>query len=285
MNHFNCIYIYINKINNHKYVGQAKDFNKRYKQHINSSNNKKQKYDYNVPFHNAIRKYGIENFEIIILKENLKTKCLMDLYEYYYIKKYDCLSEDNYNISDGGHNGNPFAGKSNEEMKEIGKRISEKNSGINNGMYGKHHKEESKQKIKEKQIWQQGENHPMYGKHHNEKTKQKMSESLKGRESWNKGKKISEEHKQKIKESKKNISKETREKISKSREQYKGKNHPRARKVAQYDLDGNLIKVWDYIKQVADYLGVSKETFRTRLNGKYSNEYKGFIWKYLEEEK
>ncbi len=27
-NHYNCIYMYINKINGHKYVGQAKNFNK-----------------------------------------------------------------------------------------------------------------------------------------------------------------------------------------------------------------------------------------------------------------
>ena len=31
MNHYNCIYLYINKINNKKYIGQAKDFNKRHK--------------------------------------------------------------------------------------------------------------------------------------------------------------------------------------------------------------------------------------------------------------
>ena len=86
-NHYNCIYLYINKINGHKYVGQAKNFIKRYKEHINSSNNKKRKYDYDVPFHRAIRKYGIENFEIIILKEDLSTQCLMTFWECYYFEK------------------------------------------------------------------------------------------------------------------------------------------------------------------------------------------------------
>lgn len=32
-NHFNCIYMYINKVNGKRYVGKAKDFNKRHKQH------------------------------------------------------------------------------------------------------------------------------------------------------------------------------------------------------------------------------------------------------------
>ena len=31
MNHYNCVYMYVNTINNKTYVGQAKDFNKRKK--------------------------------------------------------------------------------------------------------------------------------------------------------------------------------------------------------------------------------------------------------------
>ena len=33
-NHFNCIYMYINKVNGKRYVGKAKDFNKRHNQHL-----------------------------------------------------------------------------------------------------------------------------------------------------------------------------------------------------------------------------------------------------------
>ena len=53
--------MYTNKINGKGYVCKAQDFLKRKREHINSSYNKKSN-DYNVPFHRAIRKYGIEKF-------------------------------------------------------------------------------------------------------------------------------------------------------------------------------------------------------------------------------
>lgn len=34
LNHFNCIYMYINKVNGKRYVGKAKDFNKRHNQYL-----------------------------------------------------------------------------------------------------------------------------------------------------------------------------------------------------------------------------------------------------------
>ena len=46
-----------------------------------------------------------------------------------------------------------------------------------------------------------GANHPFFGKHHSEESRQKISESLKGRPSHKKGKRIPEEVKHKISES------------------------------------------------------------------------------------
>lgn len=74
---------------------------------------------------------------------------------------------------------------------------------------------------------------------------------------------------------------ETRKNLS---ELNKGSNHPRAKKVAKYDKQMNLIKIWDYAKQVAEEFGWNYETFRCHLIGKGSNEYKGFIWMYLKNE-
>ena len=146
-NHFNCIYMYINKINGKKYIGQAKNFKKRHSSHIRCSYNENSGYDYNLPFHNAIRKYGIENFEIFILKDNIKTQCLIDLFEVYYIEKNNCLVKNNkgYNISDGGNGGNKFAGKTEEEMNEIKRKISETEK-------GKILSDEHKRKISESRL-------------------------------------------------------------------------------------------------------------------------------------
>lgn len=64
MNHYNCIYMYINKINGHSYIGQAKNFNKRHREHICKTNHK-------YPIDRAFNKYGKDNFKVIILKENI----------------------------------------------------------------------------------------------------------------------------------------------------------------------------------------------------------------------
>lgn len=167
-NYFNCVYMYVNKINNKKYIGQAKDFNKRHRQHL---------YSQKIPIEFAIRKYGIENFKIIILKENLKTQCLMNFFESYYIEKYDTLSKNKkgYNISNGGSNGWSLAGKTEEEIDIINKKIKEKTTGlkrsdetkkkISESLKGrkksKEHIEKHKKSMKGKNT---GENNPMYGK-------------------------------------------------------------------------------------------------------------------------
>ena len=117
-NHFNCIYCYTNKVNGKKYVGQAVDFNRRFYTHLNSSYNENRR-TYNVPFHCAIRKYGIENFEIEILEENLKEEEL-GYYEQYYIYELNtlCKNGKGYNIALGGNGGNLLAGKTEEEKEE-----------------------------------------------------------------------------------------------------------------------------------------------------------------------
>ena len=268
-NHYNCIYMYINKINGHKYVGQAINFNRRYKQHIHSSKNKNMK-DYNYPLHIAIRKYGIENFEIIILKENIKTQCLINLYECYYIEKYNCLSNKNYNCSSGGSNGYSLAGKSEDELKEIYQKISDSNK-------GRIVSEETKQKLSEilSDGRLKGENHPMYGKHHTEEVKEKMRKPK------------PDEYKQKMSEKRKGEgnpyygkkhSKEWKEKASKRN---KGSNNGNSKKVIQYTKDGEIVKIWNCAKQITEELNISYNSLINRLNGKVkTKELNGFIWKY-----
>lgn len=148
-NHYNCIYMYISP-SGKMYIGKAIDFNKRYKTHIYASNNKNCK-DYNVPFHNAIRKYGIENFKIKILAEDLKLEEL-GYWENYYIEKYNLYAKNGkgYNIANGGQGGNNFAGKTNEEMEEVKKHMRENHfdcTGKNHHQYGKPRTETEKNNI------------------------------------------------------------------------------------------------------------------------------------------
>ena len=154
----NCIYMWKNKVNEKLYIGQAKDFRKRTREHKYGTFNENQKYNYNLPLHRAIRKYGIENFEICILEKNLNDYNEMNQKEVYYIEKFDTLANNKkgYNVASGGGNANNFAGKTEEEMREIGKKISENRADVS------------------------GENHPFYGKHHSDETKIKMSEARSG---------------------------------------------------------------------------------------------------------
>ena len=198
----NCIYLWKNKVNEKRYVGQAENLRRRTMQHKNVSFNENSN-AYNFPLHRAIRKYGIENFEVCILEFDLNDYGEMNEKEIYYIEKFDTLTnkQTGYNISSGGGNGNNFAGKTEEEMNEIRKKISEKLKGEKAYWYGKKRSSETKQKIskvhkgkKYSEETKQKLSEAHKGKQHSEKTKQKMSET-------HKGKQHSEEAKQKMSES------------------------------------------------------------------------------------
>ena len=77
------------------------------------------------------------------------------------------------------------------------------------------------------------------GKKHSEESRQKMSESHKGKDTWNKG--------------------------------ITGKIH-------QYDMDMNLVQVWDNLEDIKN-AGFIKPNVVTVCKGRRKS-HKGFIWKY-----
>ena len=102
------IYLIKNKINNKCYVGQATCFmgldNRkwgtlgRWKSHIREALNTSD--DHCLILNNAIRKYGKDSFDIFTL-----IKCPINElngYEIEFIKLYDTIQPNGYNIKDGG---------------------------------------------------------------------------------------------------------------------------------------------------------------------------------------
>ena len=92
------IYLIINKVNGHKYIGQTtQGMNKRWKQHIDQAMRMSQ-----YPLHRAMRKHGNHNFMIREICECNENE--LDEKEEYYIKEYNTFeSAEGYNATSGGN--------------------------------------------------------------------------------------------------------------------------------------------------------------------------------------
>jgi group I intron endonuclease len=111
------IYKISNLINDKIYIGQTiESLNKRWRRHTWSCTKKRNA----MAITNAIVKYGVENFiiEEIDNAENIEE---LNTKEEYYIKYYNCISPNGYNIKAGGGNK-----KLSEETKQ---KISNSNKG------------------------------------------------------------------------------------------------------------------------------------------------------------
>lgn len=149
---YGYIYITTNLINGKRYIGKRA--------------RKSQEHTYfgsGTLINRAIEKYGIENFRCDVIRWCYsKDEC--NRMEKYYIKFYDAIKSDNfYNVAEGGIGGNTYAGKSEDEIKEISKKISKGLSGSNNGNKGQY----------------KGPRNPMYGKHWDENHRKFLSEMAK----------------------------------------------------------------------------------------------------------
>lgn len=93
------IYLLTNKINNKQYVGQTicEDINKRWNQY-----KKIDKKCIGRCLYNAFIKHGINNFKFQIICICFDKDC--NTYEKEYIKKYNTLSPNGYNLKEGGNN-------------------------------------------------------------------------------------------------------------------------------------------------------------------------------------
>ena len=202
----------------------------------------------------------------------------LDEWEQYYIKFYDTLYPNGYNLQEGGRGGVPSdetrkkiseASKGKQLSDETKKKISESTSGEKNPFYGRQHSEETRRKLSEankgKQLPEEqkkkisealiGEKNPFYGKHHSYETKKKISESLKGKPAHNKGVPMSEEQKKKM------------------------RNDKRSKPVLQFTLGGEFIREWPSTKEIERQLGFDNSAVIRCCQGKQKSAY-GFKWCY-----
>lgn len=92
------IYKIVNKLNGKMYIGQTiHSLECRKKRHLRAL-----KDGNNNHLYQAIRKYGLDNFEFSVICEVFDKKILNEL-ETYYIKKFDTI-KNGYNMVDGGNN-------------------------------------------------------------------------------------------------------------------------------------------------------------------------------------
>lgn len=179
---------------NKRYPYSGSKIEKVYKYHKTF---KEKGYKYNDHLLKSIERYGFNCWDVIEIQDIAFSKTELDIKEIMYIKLFNCI-ESGYNFTKGGEGNkgcNSFENKTKEEMDIIGKKISDKVSGENNPMYGKdwregkteeellehsrkiseslrgrkitfseeHNKKISKT-LKEKNKWK-GEDNPFYGVH------------------------------------------------------------------------------------------------------------------------
>jgi group I intron endonuclease len=247
------VYLVTNIINNKRYVGQSKclDIETRWASHRKMLKDSIGRY-----LLAAYKKYDIKNFKFQIICICFD-ECCDDLEEYY-IKKYNTLAPNGYNLKSGGK-----SSKHSEETKQlIAKRLRERVT------------DEIRQEMRER-----SKNNPIFSylKVYSDKEKSLISERQK--KYWAKlsdedRKKISDERKQRIR------SNPVSEKIIAALKKGRDIN---IKKVAKYDINNNFIKIFNSITEAAKDTDISRTSITKVCLGK--PKYKtaaGYIWKYVD---
>lgn len=258
------IYQILNKITKKCYIGEtkSKDVVWRWNQH-------KQKIESNKgcpALRDAIKKYGIDNFEfsvLIICFDDERFK-----YEREYIRKYNSVVPNGYNITNGGEGGG-FQGKTHTDQvkniikdklkqkyidnPELKKQMSERNKIV---MNNPEIREKVKNGIENSEKWKKVIEENRRGNYnkikHNEETKKKISESLK------------KYHSENIK---------VVDNVIIERDNKLGK------KVKQYDMNNNLLNEYISISVASKETRIPKSTIGVHLKDKTKTG-GGFIWMY-----
>ncbi len=163
------IYLLTNIINGKKYVGQtSRELSVRINEHFRDTQSE-------LPIHKAIRKYGEHNFTVDTLA-HCSSQDELDKVEGFYIKELGTMVPNGYNLTPGGDSGRTGYTHT-EQFKQL---RSKEYSGKGNPNYGNRYIDTSKFA-------------GFKGKRHSEETRKLISNKLKGRT-------VSKETRQKIRE-------------------------------------------------------------------------------------
>lgn len=185
------VYLITNIINGHKYVGQSKNIEQRFKGHCRDG-----KFGKNSAIDVAIQKYGENNFQLEILEELPHNPKLLSEKEIFWIDYYNTYDNpSDYNLTRGGEF--PFGNPMN--YPELRKKVSDAKKGVplseeakaklSKAHKGRKHTPEAIEKIRQTSTgrkWSEhqkerysnermGEGNPMYNKHHSLKHNLELS--------------------------------------------------------------------------------------------------------------
>lgn len=213
------VYMHVNKTNGKKYIGITCQ-SKPQRRWSNGEGYKQQR-----RFYNAIKSYGFDGFDHIILEHDL-TKEEAEEKEQYYIRKYKSNNlEYGYNIENGGHV-NKYTDEQRKHMSIV-----------------------------------------HTGRVASEESKKKMSIVMRGKSTeWLIGRKTSEETKAKMSA------------------KHTGVQNARARKVYQYDLQGNFVAEYEYMDLIKDVLGIKSTSRISRCCLGQRKKAHNFMWSYEKKE-
>lgn len=163
------IYKITNKIDGKQYIGQTvQNIAKRWTQHRSDALIRKN----HTALHRAMNKYGTENFSIKVLA-HCNSMEEMNHRESYYIKLFNTLAPNGYNIALGG--------KNQRHSEETKKRLSNLKIGVKTGKTWNKGISPSPETIAKIAASSRGENNGMYGRKHSLEAKDKIRKSRIGK--------------------------------------------------------------------------------------------------------
>jgi group I intron endonuclease len=253
------IYKITNIISKKCYIGETKKNNPQLRW-----NEHKRKIEQGIgcpALQDAVKKYGIENFKyeiLIICFDEDRYKLEME-----YIKKYNCISPNGYNLTKGGEGGGFYCKKHNQEtIDKISKKMKQK--------YIDNPELKIQLSIKQKEVMNAPE------------IKLKIKEGLKNSEKWNiiknnkktQSKLHTQDEKNKLKQIISNYF-NNNENIIKHRESM---SELIGIKITQYDIENNYINKFNSISEASRQTGIAKSSISHALR-KNINIAGNYIWK------